>query len=378
MGIVTVAPGRLIETRSGLSTVDDQQNGIGRRAARQVTTVNVWNRAGVPTGATAALVNIGAVNPALQGFITAYPCDADRPDASTLNYPAGQTISNGAAIALSPTGTLCVYTHRAMDLIVDVTGYTPADSVVDTNTPVRLLETRQGLTTIDGESEGIGQRQARQVTAVQVTGRAGIDPTATAAILNIAAINPVLQGFITVFPCGADRPEASTLNYAARQTIANGGIFALSSSGTICIYTHRAMDLVVDVTGSIPDTDAVNPINPARFLETRQGLTTFDGQSKGIGQRAARQVTTLQIAGRGTIPNDATSAILNIATINPALQGFITTYPCDVRQPDASTLNYAAGQTIANNAVIALSPTGTICIYTHRQMDLIVDITGWT
>ena len=86
----------------------------------------------------------------------------------------------------------------------------------------------------------------------------------------------------------------------------------------------------------------------------------------------------MQIAGRGTIPNDATSAILNIATINPALQGFITTYPCDVRQPDASTLNYAAGQTIANNAVIALSPTGTICIYTHRQMDLIVDITGWT
>ncbi|MEO1059332.1 MAG: hypothetical protein AAFY28_20700, partial [Actinomycetota bacterium] len=65
VGIVTVAPGRLVETRQGSSTVDGQQNGIGPRAARQVTTVNVWNRAGVPTGATAALVNIGAVNPQL-------------------------------------------------------------------------------------------------------------------------------------------------------------------------------------------------------------------------------------------------------------------------------------------------------------------------
>ncbi|MEO1055657.1 MAG: fibronectin type III domain-containing protein [Actinomycetota bacterium] len=377
MGIVTVAPGRLVETRTGLTTVDGQQNGIGRRAARQVTTVEVWGRADVPAGATAALVNIGAVNPQLRGFVTAFPCDADRPDASTLNYAAGQTISNGAVIALSAAGTLCVYTHRAMDLIVDVTGYTPAGSVVETNTPARLLETRAGRDTIDGESQGIGQRAARQVTEVQVTGRAGIDPTATAAILNIAAINPALQGFITVFPCDADRPEASTLNYAAGQTIANGGIFALSTTGTICIYTHRAMDLIVDVTGSLPDTDAVNPIVPARYLETRQGSPTFDGQSEGIGQRQARQVTTLQVAGRGDIPDDATSAILNIATINPALQGFITVYPCDVDQPEASTLNYQAGQTIANNAVIALSSEGTICIYTHRQMDLIVDITGW-
>ncbi|MEM8619183.1 MAG: hypothetical protein AAGF73_05640, partial [Actinomycetota bacterium] len=161
-------------------------------------------------------------------------------------------------------------------------------------------------------------------------------------------------------------------------TIANGGIFALSPTGTICIYTHRQMDLIVDVTGSIPNTNTVNTINPARYLETRPGRTTFDGQSQNIGPRNAGQITTLQIAGRGQIPNNATSAILNIAAINPALQGFITIYPCNVTQPDASTLNYAADQTIANNAVIALSPTGTICIYTHRQMDLIIDITGWT
>lgn len=69
------------------------------------------------------LVNAGAVSPALQGFITVYSCDADQPQASTLDDAAGQTIANGALIALSPTGTLCIYTHQAMGLIVDINGW---------------------------------------------------------------------------------------------------------------------------------------------------------------------------------------------------------------------------------------------------------------
>jgi len=61
-------------------------------------------------------------------------------------------------------------------------------------------------------------------------------------------------GFFTIYPCGSDRPEASTLNFAAGQTIANGATIKLGTGSTICVYTDQATDLLLDVTGFVPAT----------------------------------------------------------------------------------------------------------------------------
>ncbi|MEO1056879.1 MAG: hypothetical protein AAFY28_08205, partial [Actinomycetota bacterium] len=268
---------------------------------------------------------------------------------------------------------------RAGEPTVDVTAYAPAGSIVTPITPARLIETRSGRPTVDTQQAGIGRRAARQVTEVQITGRAGIPNGAAAGVFNITAVNPALQGFITAYACDAPggRPAASTVNYQPGQTVANGATLALSATGTICIYTHRAMDLVVDVTAWIPASPAITTITPARLVETRPGEPAVDDQQAGIGRRAARQVTEVQVVGRAGVPSGATAGIFNITAINPALQGFITAYPCDApERPAASMVNYRPGQTVANNGTIALSAAGTICIYTHRAMDLIVDITG--
>ncbi|MBG7604578.1 MAG: hypothetical protein IZT58_08070 [Actinobacteria bacterium] len=37
----------------------------------------------------------------------------------------GTPIANGATIKLSAQGTICIFTNQPIDLIVDVTGYTP-------------------------------------------------------------------------------------------------------------------------------------------------------------------------------------------------------------------------------------------------------------
>jgi hypothetical protein len=123
--IVALVPGRVYETRAGMATVDGLQQATGRRAAGQVTEVTIGGRATVPVNAEAAIVNATAINPSDQGFITIYPCGTPRPDASTLNYSPGQVIANGATIKLGTDAKICVYTHRAMDLIIDVTGYIP-------------------------------------------------------------------------------------------------------------------------------------------------------------------------------------------------------------------------------------------------------------
>ncbi|MEM9515158.1 MAG: hypothetical protein AAGA42_09910 [Actinomycetota bacterium] len=376
-GVVTFTPGRLVDTRPDEPTVDGRQAGIGRRTARQETVIEVVGRHGVPPSATAAIVNVAAIAPEARGFVAAYPCGGDRPQASMLNHAAGQTIANGATVQLSGDGSLCVYTHRATDLIVDITGYVPAKSAVATTVPGRLVDTRAGERTVDGDQQGIGRRTAGQETVVQVAGRHGVPGNAVAGVFNIAAVDADERGFVAAYPCGAERPGASMLNFARGETVANGGTIELSQDGTLCVYTHRDLDLIVDLTGWVANAEAIGVVTPARVFETREGEPTADGREEGVGRLAARQEVEITVGGRTGVPDVATAAMVNLAVIDPELQGFVTAYPCGTDRPTTSMLNYASGQTIANGATIKLSPEGTLCVYAHRATDVIVDVTGY-
>ncbi|MEM9517044.1 MAG: hypothetical protein AAGA42_19510 [Actinomycetota bacterium] len=382
--VVPVDEARLLETRvgPGFTTVDGEQQGIGRRAAGQITQINIAGRANVPDDAHAAIVNIGAIQPDQAGFVTAFDCDDDVPNSSTLNHPAGGVRANSAIVELGAGGTVCVFTQRATDLIVDITAYVNADGDITTFDGRRILETRQGpgFVTADGVQQGIGQRAADQVTVVEVAGRVEIPDDAVAGIVNVAAINPEQQGFISMYSCDDTRPDASTLNHRPDETTSNGAIIEFDSDGELCVYTQRATDLIIDVVGYVmPATDVITT-DPARLVETRVGsaFQTIDGQRQGIGRRAAGQTTTVPVAGRAEIPEGAVTAIFNVVAINAEADGFVTVYNCDNERPNASTLNVAAGETIANRAVVALDGDGDVCVYSHRAMDIVIDTTGYT
>lgn len=50
------------------------------------------------------------------------PANTPRPFASSLNYVPGAAAPNELVAKLSATGTICLYTLAAVDLVVDVTG----------------------------------------------------------------------------------------------------------------------------------------------------------------------------------------------------------------------------------------------------------------
>ncbi len=376
VGVDTFRPARLVETRPSRPTADGQQQSIGRRTAGQVTEVQVAGRVGIGEHVDAAIVNVGIVAPSDQGFAVAYPCDQPRPAASTINHQAGQTIANAATVALSASGSLCVYTHRATDLIVDVLGAVPNGSTLDPINPARFIETRAGQPTTDGQFAGIGRRAAGQETVVKVAGRNGVPNDASAVTVNAIAIDPEHNGFLAAYPCGESRPEASMLNYAAGETIAGGATIEIGDGGAICVYSHRALDLVVDVAAYTSRGSIVATNVPARLVETRLDRLTVDGIAQGIGRRAAGQVTEIQVVGRAGVSAAATAGVFSIAAVDPAQQGYVVAYPCDADRPEASNLNHRAGRTIANNATIELSRDGSICVFTQRATDLVVDLTA--
>ena len=83
----------------------------------------VGGDAGIPTTSTAAILNVTATGSDATGFITVYPCDQPRPDASNLNYPPGESLSNAVTVKLAATGTVCIYASSPVDILADLASY---------------------------------------------------------------------------------------------------------------------------------------------------------------------------------------------------------------------------------------------------------------
>ena len=181
-----------------------------------------------------------------------------------------------------------------------------------------------------------------------------------------------------MFPCGSPRPEASNLNFAPGDVVANAVLAQVGSSGQVCIYTSATTDLVVDVNGYVPAGGSTHAATPRRLLETRPGQPTSDGLFQGIGQRGAGTVTALTVAGRGGVPADADAVMLNVTAVGPATGGYVTVFPCGSARPEASNLNFAPGDVVANAVLAQVGSSGQVCIYTSATTDLVVDVTGWT
>ena len=212
-----------------------------------------------------------------------------------------------------------------------------------------------------------------------VAGRGGVPVDAAAVVLNVTVTEPEADGFVTVYPCGTDRPNASNVNFTAGLTIANAVTARLGTDGSVCVFTLATTHLVVDVGGFHPATPSFGSLSPARLLETRDGpgMSTIDGQSLAIGRRSPFSVTAVQVTDRGGVPADATAVALNVTVTGPSGPGFVTVFPCGQSRPNASNLNYAAGQTIANAVTARVGSGGTVCLFTQSSADLIVDVNGF-
>jgi hypothetical protein len=253
----------------------------------------------------------------------------------------------------------------ALTAVVSVAGGGSAAAADSTATyrplaPCRLLDTR-----VDAP----GRLADGGMASVHVAGRCGVPADATAVALTVAALSTSGPGFVTIFPSGADRPLASTLNYERRTTRANGSIVAIGADGMVDLYTLSAADLVVDVTGAwVPAASATSgrfvPTTPTRLLDTRSGPRPGDG-------------SVLRIMLPADVAPDASAVALNVAVTEPTSPGFATLYPAGGSRPLASNLNWdAAGQVRAATTIVPVTAEG-VDLYVLSATHVVVDITGW-
>ena len=176
-------------------------------------------------------------------------------------------------------------------------------------------------------------------------------------------VGAAAPGFATVFPCGTV-PDASSVNYLAltNEAVANELIVKLSPTGSICVFTSAAANILVDVSGFVPASSEFVSLTPVRLGDTRPTPV------------AAGQFVEVQVAGRGGVPTDAKAVVANVTLVGAAAPGFATVFPCGT-VPDASSVSYLAltNEAVANEVIAKLSPTGSICVYTSAQANVLVD-----
>lgn len=371
----TASPARFADTRPGEPTVDGQFTGHGIVAGGTSYEVQITGRSGVPSGATAVVMNLTSVGAAGPGFATAYPCGGTVPTASSINFDGGGVDPNEIIAKLSPTGSVCVFARTDTHLLIDVVGWTTSASPYVALTPARLADTRPGEPTTDGLFTGYGIVTGGTSFEIQVTGRGGVPAGATAAVLNLTVTGATGPGFATVYPCTGDPTTASSLNFGPGQTIPNEVIAKLSPTGSVCVFARTSTHLIVDVDGYIPAGAAYTALTPARLADTRAGQPTVDSLFSGAGIVAGGTRYEIQVTGRAGIPTTASAAVVNLTVTDAAGPGFATVYPCG-NVPGSSSINFGAGTTRPNELIAKLSPAGAICVFARTDTHVIVDVVG--
>ncbi|HYC92816.1 MAG TPA: tail fiber domain-containing protein [Thermoanaerobaculia bacterium] len=114
-------------------------------------------------------------------------------------------------------------------------------------------------------------------------------------------------------------------------------------------------------------------IAPCRVLDTRNAAGPYGGPA--IGQNGTRTFD-LDNGPCAGIPANVAAYSINITVVAPAATGYLKAYPTGT-VTFVSTMNYVAGQVIANAAIVPAGTNGAIDIYSGETTHVIVDMNGY-
>ena len=364
-----VTPVRILDTRTN-NTPSGQP---GRVANGGILNLQITGENGIPNDATAVVMNVTAVLPTGAGYVTVWPRGVTQPLASNVNFVPGDIVPNLVTVGIGTSGQVSLYHQGGTnDLIADVVGYySPVSgSYFTAVTPVRALDTRNGT---GAALARVGQ--GGQVS-LQISGANGVPNDATGVVLNVTAVSPNVAGYVTVYPNGVSRPEASNLNFVPGDTVPNLVIVGIGSAGKVNLFNaNGTVDLIADIVGYYsPDNTAKQffPITPVRALDTRVGTGGFNS---AVGQGGS---IDLVIRGANGIPNSATAVVMNTTAVTPTGGSFLTVWPTGVTRPLASNLNYVPGDIVPNLVQVGIGGNGKVSLFNNAgAVNLVADLTGY-
>lgn len=366
---VPVTPFRAVDTRTAAL-----RNHKGSVAHNHAITVAIGGHGGVPVAAVPVAVTITAVAPTASGGLVAYAAGSTRPGVTDVSYAAGRNSTASAIVRTSAAGRIDLFDSAATgstQIVVDVSGYYAAGAAATTTpgifhsiTPTRLVDTRDGA---DALADGSTMTAA-------LGGHAGIPASGVGSVaVMISAVSPTAAGALDAYSDGNDRPGPATLLFDAGHSHTQFAIVPTDDRGRITVdnLSPAPVHVVIDVVGWTVAGIAAT----AGALQTR-----YPGRVLDTARTAPNTSTTLAVAGQAGVPRRNVSAVLvNLTVIAGTRSGRIVTWRAGTTLPAVTNLQYAAGQTTSNLAIVRVSPAGTITVRnaSNGSATLDVDVVGY-
>jgi len=329
--------------------------------------------------ASATTVQVLDPTPAGLGFVsnagdctTAFPCSlgtlaagATRTITATFSVPllyaGANPYSNVVSVTTATTDP--VSADNSATVSTTVTGSTLADLAIAKGGPAFTVRGGNLVYTTVVTNNGPGS-----ATSVLVD-----DPTPSGLTFVSNA-----GDCLTAFPCSL----GTVANGQTRTITSTFSIPADYAAPTPVVNTASVSSATTDLSPGNNSSTATSrfgtfyTLTPCRLADTRDPLSPEGPPALQPGQDR-----TFVLSGRCGLPAGATAIAVNVTVTGGTAPGDLRIFPADVTMPLVSTINFTAGLTRANNAIVVATADGTVAIKVHNDstgtVQFILDVTGY-
>ena len=215
---------------------------------------------------------------------------------------------------------------------------------------------------------------------VQVVGVGGVPASdVTAVFVNITGL-ATAETNIRAYPDLTPVPPTSLLNLVAGETFANLAVVEVGSNGKIRLWnaagqTHVIVDIMGFVVADGSFEDKGYSSMPVRIGDTRDGTGGVP-----VGKVGPGGSILIDAATYGGLPagGDVKAVLVNVTSTGATAPSHFLAYEEGTVPPATSILNFTAGQTIPNLALVPVDQNGQFRVRNHSgQADIVVDLVGW-
>jgi uncharacterized repeat protein (TIGR01451 family) len=333
------------------------------------------------TGATWTCLGAGGGTCTASGSVNINDTAVNLPVGGSVTYTLSGVISGSASGNLSNTATVTG----------GVTDPNPANnSATDTDTP-GLLQADLSITKTDGQTTygAAGTPIIYTITA----SNAGPSPVVGATVADTvpAGITGATwvcsgagggtctaSGSTNINDTAVNLPMGGSVTYTLSGAISGAASGNLSNTATVTLPAGVTDPNLTN--NSATDTDTPSGENyftvaPCRVVDTRGGAPNGGPVLQG------QQTRVFIVATNCGIPASAKAVSVNLAVTLPTAGGNVRLFAAGQPVPTVSSINYSAGQTRGNNAVVTLDASGQLAAFVGQSagttVHLIIDVNGY-
>jgi SpoIID/LytB domain protein len=210
-------------------------------AGSGTATFPVVGRDGVPSGASAAVLQLTVVNPTTSSYLQAWPSGGTRTGAYDLYGPGGsRTVTT--VVPLDSTGSVSLSPHYPTAVTADLLGWFVPVAASPASGATTLVAPPRRLAAVTVPANG--------TTTLALPATVGVPASAHSVLLALTATGAA-HGYVIAWPAGTTAPGTGNLQLRGTTPVGSTILVPLGSGAKVSVRngSSAALSLVVDIVG---------------------------------------------------------------------------------------------------------------------------------